>query len=71
MSDETEIHECRECGVRQKVDDLEQTDRHAAMMIVLSICTKCSDHPNASTFGAVAKSVGIELESRWQPRVDE
>ena len=69
MTDETVIHECIECGVRQKVDDLEKTDRHAAMMIVLDTCTKCSDHPNASTFGAVAKSIGVEQESRWQPRV--
>lgn len=69
MTDEIVIHECKECGVRQRVDELAKSDRDGAMKIVLDTCTKCSDHPNASTFGPIAKYVGTELESRWQPRV--
>ena len=69
MSDEIEIHDCKACGVRQRVDELEKTDRQAAMKVVLDVCTKCSDHPNAGAIGAIAKFVGMTLESRWQPRV--
>jgi len=69
MGDETTIHDCKVCGVRQRVDELTKTDRDAAMKIVLETCTKCSDHPNAATFGVLAKFVGVKLESRWQPRV--
>ena len=71
MSEETVIHDCKACGVRQRVDELEKTDKQAAIRIVVDVCTKCSDHPKSEIIRSVAEYVGIELESRWQPRVDE
>ena len=71
MTDEIEIHDCKACGVRQRVDELAKTDRTTATQIVVDVCTKCSDHPNAKVFEPIAQRIGTELVSNCQPRVDE
>jgi len=65
-------HDCKECGIRQRVDGLTRMgERDQAMKIVLDSCTKCTQHPNAGAIGAVAQYIGMKMTDNWIPRADE